>query len=258
MKTNNDQRLERIRIVLVDTSHPGNIGSVARAMKTMCLKHLVLVTPAEFPHAHATARASGADDILAQAQVVDSLDDALKDCQLVIGASARLRRLEWPLLDPQQGARQALDDSRHGNVAIVFGREHAGLTNDELERCHFLLQIATDPEFSSLNLAAAVQVVCYEIFRQFLSADVAQPEINTQAAAPDTDKDDLRGDHYANAQQVQYFYEHLEAVLMNIGFLDPHHPRKMMRRLKRLFNRARLSVVELNILRGILSNVEKK
>jgi tRNA (cytidine32/uridine32-2'-O)-methyltransferase len=260
------QCLDRIRIVLVDTSHPGNIGAVARAMKTMCLSQLVLVSPKLFPHADATARASGADDILASAQVVDSLDKALLGCQLVIGASARLRRLGWPQLGPAQSAMQAVSEAKQGHVAYVFGREDSGLSNEELERCHYLMHIDTNPEFSSLNLGSAVQLVCYEIQRHYclILAETA-PENRTNYAnelvAQGKSQQENNAEHdveeYANSEQMEHYYKHFESVLMDIGFLDPHHPRKMMRRLKRLFNRSRLSLVELNIMRGILSGIEK-
>ena len=239
-------------------------------MKTMCLSRLVLVSPKLFPHADATARASGADDILANAQVVDSLDEALLDCQLVIGASARLRRLGWPQLDPAQSATQAVSEAKQGHVAYVFGREDSGLSNEELERCHFLMHIDTNPEFSSLNLGAAVQLICYEIQRQYslsLSETKQENSINNvkelsvqgllQSKSQKEDGSERDVQEYANSEQLEHYYKHLESVLMDIGFLDPHHPRKMMRRLKRLFNRSRLSLVELNIMRGILSGIEK-
>jgi len=245
------QHLNRIRIVLVNTSHPGNIGAAARAMKTMCLSDLVLVSPKLFPHADATARASGADDILATAHTVKTLDEALTGCKLVIGASARLRRLGWPQLDPTQTASQVLSEVERGNVALVFGREDAGLSNDELERCHFLMHIDTNPAFSSLNLAAAVQLACYEIQRQFRDKLELKQRDNCSRDP------EVEVEQYVNSEQMALFYQHLEGMLMEIGFLDSHHPRKMMRRLKRLFNRSRLTLVELNIMRGILSGIEK-
>jgi len=253
-----NKRLHNIRIVLVETSHPGNIGAAARAMKTMCLSRLVLVKPRFFPHADATARASGADDLLAQAHVVDSLDEALNGCQLVIGASARLRRLEWPQLDPTESAQQALTEAEQGEVALVFGRELSGLSNEELERCHFLMHIATNPDFSSLNLGAAVQVVCYEMLKQAQRLDSVNDGASENAMNRGAeDEVETEPDLYATSEQFQFFYEHLEKVLTDIGFLDPKHPRKMMRRLKRLFNRTRMSLVEMNIMRGILSGIEK-
>ena len=153
---------DAIRIVLIGTTHPGNIGASARAMKTMGLNRLVLVNPEHYPNADATARASGADDVLYHAQVVDNLDAALEGCNLVLGASARRRGISCAELDPRACAQQALAVSRAGQVALVFGREHSGLTNEELDRCHFMVRIPANPDYSSLNLAAAVQVLCYE------------------------------------------------------------------------------------------------
>lgn len=234
--------LENIQIVLVNTSHPGNIGGVARAMKNMCLENLRLVDPVLYPHAQATARASGADDVLQKVQVFSTLADALKDCSLVLGASARLRRLAWPELDPRQCASESLQRAGAGEtVAIVFGRENSGLTNEELELCHYLVHIPSNPEYSSLNLAAAVQVIAYEL--QMASREPPQVMDNEAAAA--------------SSEQMELFYEHLFHVISEIGFLSQDHPRKMMRRLRRLFNRAQLDVVELNIMRGILSTVQK-
>lgn len=243
----------RVRIVLVDTSHAGNIGAAARAMKNMGLRRLYLVNPRLFPHADATARASGADDLLAQATVCTDLDEALAGCALVVGASARLRNLTVPLLDPRQCATQVLEEwaaAGDHEVAILFGREHSGLTNDELGRCHHLVHIPTDPDYSSLNLAAAVQVVSYELRMacggQSLVADQTEAEKAQQADEP-----------LAPAEDMARFYAHLEQTLVEIGFLDPENPRIMMRRLRRLFNRARPHVIEMNILRGILTASQK-
>lgn len=241
--------LDNIRIVLVNTSEPGNIGGVARAMKNMCLEHLVLVNPEQFPSAKATARASGADDLLARATVCQSLDEAISGCGLVLGASARLRRLAWPQMDARQCAAEALSQARHTPVAMVFGREHSGLTNEELERCHYLVNIPSNPAYSSLNLAAAVQVIAYELL---MASQSAGPRV------PPSDDAVLPQEEPATADQMQGFFEHLFAVLTEIGFLQDQHPRKMNRRLKRLFNKAHMEKVEVNILRGILSTVQKK
>ncbi|KPJ91139.1 MAG: hypothetical protein AMJ53_12265 [Gammaproteobacteria bacterium SG8_11] len=240
--------LTNIRIVLVNTSEPGNIGGVARAMKNMCLEHLVLVDPVQFPHAKATARASGADDLLARATVCQSLDEAIAGCGLVLGASARLRRLTWPQVDARQCAAKAIDEAQHTPVAIVFGREHSGLTNEELERCHYLVHIPSNEAYSSLNLAAAVQVIAYELMMAAQTEPMASPDSTSG----------LIQEQPATAAEMQGFFEHLFAVLFEIGFLNREHPRKMSRRLKRLFNRAQLEKVEVNILRGILSTIQKK
>lgn len=232
-----------IRIVLVGTSHPGNIGAVARAMKTMRLSALRLVTPKVFPHADATAMASGADDLLARAEVFDRLSDAIADCGLVLGASARLRSLRWPQMEPPEAAQRALEESAQHPVAFVFGRERTGLTNDELALCHGLVHIPANPEYSSLNLAMSVQVMSYELL------------MTSRAALP------LRENatrEVATAEEMDYFYSHLEQVMIDSGFLDPAAPKHLMKRLRRLYGRARPDRQELNILRGILSAVEKQ
>ena len=229
--------LANIQVVLSHTSHPGNIGASARAMKTMALSGLVLVNPKEFPHADATARASGADDILAQARVCSDIDTALADCQLVIGASARTRSIPCPVITPAQCARLACDTSQAGRVAILFGCEQSGLSNAEIDRCHKLVQIPANPRYSSLNLAAAVQIICYEIF---VAAKVdATADVDLQAMV--------------SAGEMERFYQHLEDTLVTLEFLDPDNPRHLMRRLRRLFNRARPDENEVNILRGMLS-----
>lgn len=244
--------LNDIRFVLVNTSHPGNIGGVARAMKNMGITQLALVDPQSFPDANATARASGADDVLANAGVFNTLDQALAGCDLVFGASARLRKLSWPQANPREMVQQISTQPAGTKIAIVFGREHSGLTNDELERCHYLVHIPSNPEYSSLNIAAAAQVLAYEIYQtQVDSGD----QKNGQSAEVETSLDD---EPFADAQDMERFYEHLSDTLTQIGFLQTEHPRKMMRRLRRLFNRARPDRVELNILRGILTTIQKR
>lgn len=234
--------LDRIRIVLMAPSHGGNIGACARAMKTMGLARLVLVAPKEFPSAEASARAVGAEDVLDRARVCASLEEAVGDCQLVIGTSARARRINWPLLDPFEAARRLVADSAGGEVAVLFGRERIGLTNDELDRCQLLVSVPSNPAFSSLNLAAAVQVIAYEIWR-------------AAAAAPADATTEPLGEPRATHAEVQRLYEHLEKVLVELEFLDPANPRLLMRRLMRLFNRVELTTNEVNILRGILASV---
>ena len=230
-----------IRIVLVNTSHPGNIGAAARAMKNMGLSELVLVEPASFPHADATARASGADDLLQRAKVCESLAEAIDGCALVFGASARLRSLPWPIVEPREMAQQVVTEAKQTPVAIVFGREHSGLTNAELEACNALVHIPCNEAFSSLNIAAAVQVLCYEV-------NLAAGAETTQA---DSDSE------IATSDELERFHQHLEQTLVDIDFLDPDKPRLLMRRLKRMFNRARLEQTEVNILRGILTATQK-
>lgn len=236
--------LDRIRFVLVETSHPGNIGAVARAMKTMGLSRLHLVNPKSLPNAEAVARAAGADDLLATAQVHGNLVDALRGCRLVIGSSARLRTLEWPLLEPVDCARKLLVEAREGEAALMLGRERSGLTNEELARCHFLARIPTNPKFSSLNLAAAAQIFAYELRRTRLRAEVPQPVEKGWNPAP--------------AEALEGFHVHLAQTMVDTGYCDPARSRKLRQRLWRLFNRARPDRVELDILRGILSAAQGK
>jgi len=233
-----------VRIVLVGTTHPGNIGATARAMKNMGLRDLALVRPKIFPHEDADARASGAEDLLAAASVFDSLDEALADCSYVAGTSARARTIGWPTMAPRECAERLVAEARQGQPAIVFGPEKSGLTNDDLDRCHTLLRIPTDPGFSSLNLAMAVQVLTYEL---------------RVASMDESPADSGHDDHVplATAGELERFYEHLESVLTATGFLDPENPRQLMRRLRRLFARAQPDQNEVNILRGVLAAVER-
>ncbi len=230
-----------IRIILLETSHPGNIGAVARAMKNMGLEDLWLVAPKSFPDEEASARASGADDLLARATVVDDLDESLADCGFVAAVSARSRSLAWPCRTAREAAPELVEMSGKAPVALLFGREKYGLTNDELERCHVSISIPANPDYASLNLAMAVQILAYEI-RLARDGDRA-PDIATDPP-PATAADMLR------------FYEHFEEVLLENGFLDPDNPRLLMRRLRRLFNRAIPDENEINILRGVLSAVQ--
>ena len=232
-----------IRIVLVGTTHPGNIGAVARAMKNMGLTDLALVNPKIFPHAKATARASGAVDVLKNATVVDSLAEAIKDCIYVAGASARSRSLAWPTMEPRECAAKFTTMSEKGVVAAVFGPEKSGLSNSDLDHCDILLTIPTNPEFSSLNLAMSVQVFTYEL-RMAMAGGVA----------PHYDDDTP----LATSEEMEHFYAHLETVVTEVDFLDPENPRHLMRRLRRLFARAQVDKNEVNILRGILTAIQKQ
>jgi tRNA (cytidine32/uridine32-2'-O)-methyltransferase len=227
-----------VRIVLVETTHPGNIGAVARAMKNMCLEQLCLVKPHQYPHAEATARASGADDLLARAQVFADLDAALTGCRLVVGTSARERAVAWPLLAPRECAALLIREAAVGGVALVFGRESSGLTNAELDRCTYLVHIPSNPLYRSLNLAAAVQVLTYELHQAW-------------QASVTTDPEPLRA--VATADMLEGFHRHLAQTLLDLGFADPQQSEKLLRRLRSLFHRARPDPDELNILRGILS-----
>jgi TrmH family RNA methyltransferase len=244
--------LQNIRVVLVNTSHPGNIGGAARAMKNMGLSRLVLVQPRDFPSAEAVARAAGAVDILDGARIVSSLEDALDGCGLVLGTSARDRHIPWPLLDPRECAAACLEQiEQAGEVALVFGREDSGLSNDELQRCHFHVHIPSDPEFSSLNLATAVQVLTYEVRMAWLAAQ-GQP---TKMAKLETHAE--QSSLPVTADELERFYAHMESTLVQIGFHDPENPRHLMPRLRRLYGRSNISKLEMNILRGILTETQK-
>ena len=231
-----------IRIVLVGTTHPGNIGAVARAMKNMGLSDMALVDPRHFPHEEATARASGASDLLDNATVVGTLAEALSDCTYVAGASARSRAISWPTMSPRDCAVRMIRESAAGPVAAVFGPEKSGLSNEDLDLCHTLVTIPTDPAFSSLNLAMAVQVLTYEL--RVASMLDEGPIFETEAPP-------------ATAEEMEYFYTHLEQVLEEIRFLDPDNPRHLMRRLRRMFVRARPDRNEVSILRGILTAIDR-
>nr|VFJ97060.1 MAG: tRNA (cytidine32/uridine32-2'-O)-methyltransferase [Candidatus Kentron sp. LFY] len=245
-----DPILGNIVIVLVGTTHPGNIGAVARAMKTMGLRRLCLVDPKRFPCAEATARAAGADDVLYTARVFDALPAALADSRWVVGTSARVRGIPWPEVTPRECARRVVDlvataGEGAGPVALVFGREHSGLTNEELDRCHAVMRIPTDSRYRSLNLASAVQIAAYEI-------RMALPEEGITPVPPVADACNA-----ISASEREGFYRHLEVSLREIGYYDPEKPRKLMRRLRRFFNRADPDRSELNILWGILSAAQK-
>ena len=236
--------LDKIRIVLVNTSHTGNIGSVARAMKTMGFSKLYLVDPVNPVDSHASALAAGATDVLGNAVVVDTLQEAIADCNTVIGTSARSRTLSWPMVNPVEcGEKLLAGTEQEGDVALVFGRENSGLTNEELQLCNFHVCIAANPEYSSLNLAMAVQTLCYETRMRYLAKGEQQIE-----------QDDAV---YPSSEQMELFYQHLEKTLSDTGFIIRQHPGQVMTKLRRLFNRARPEEQELNILRGILTSIDK-
>ena len=238
------ESLAPIRCVLVETTHTGNLGAAARSLKTMGLSRLELVAPRQPPDAEAVARASGADDLLASAGIHATLTDALAGCRLVVGASARPRTIEWPLLDPSACGQRLIEEAALGDVALVLGRESSGLTNEELARCHYLVHIPTNPAFSSLNVAAAVQVLAYEIRRAALKSS-GQTAVEAERAV-------------ATADEMEGFYGHLAQALADIDFSALDQSRALMKRLRRLFNRARPDRVELNILRGILSAAQSQ
>ena len=238
-----DDAFANIRFVLMGTTHPGNIGAAARAMKSMGLTQMHLVQPKIFPSADATAMASGADDLLSAAIVGDSLEAAVADCSLIVATSARRRSIPWPVLTPHDCARHIVDAAARGPVAVVFGREHAGLKNEELELCRQMIQIPTAENFRSLNLASAVQLVAYEIRQVALGGEApSDPEIR-----------DL-----ATAGQMADLYAHLRETMIAVGFFDPKKPRRLQTRLRRLLNRAAPGQEEVQILRGFLAAVGDK
>lgn len=238
-----------IRIVLVNTSHPGNIGGVARAMKNMNFDQLHLVEPRKFPHPEADARASGATDILENACVHTTLEEAIADCHIVVGTSARGRHIPWPVVDPRELSGVLGSVTTEKRVAIVFGREDRGLTNEELHLCHHHVHIPSNPDFSSLNLAAAVQVITYELRMASLYAEQAQKDKPQWGADWDID--------LASSEELERLFTHMEETLVDIDFLDPENPRQLMPRLRRLYLRALMDKVEVNVLRGILTATQK-
>ena len=238
---------ENVRIVLVNTTHPGNIGGAARAMKNMGLSRLYLVAPKDYPADRAVWRAANALDVLDNAVVVETLEEAVGGCGLVVGTSARERRIPWPLLDPRQCGERVWRESAEHEVAIVFGREDRGLTNDELHKCTYHVHIPSNPEYSSLNLAAAVQVLCYEVRMASMSdAEGKLPPLSEWDVPP------------ARSEDLEMYFQHLEQALVDIGFHDRDNPRQTMARLRRLYSRIRLDEMELSILRGVLTAMQNQ
>ncbi len=230
-----------IRIVLVDTTHPGNLGATARAMKNMGLEELVMVRPRAFPHAEATARASGADDLLARARVAGSIGEAVEGCGLVLGTSARPRSANWVVHDPRSAARIVVDSARDRPVAIVFGSERNGLSNEDLAACHALLNVPADPRYESLNLAQAVQIVTWEIRM------AGAPEV--RRLGPEAPP--------ATAGQIERLREHLATVVAQLGFKDERNVANLVVRLERLLMRSVPDEKEVQILRGVLTAIQR-
>ena len=272
VKTDEERLFSSIKIILVRTTHPGNIGAVARAMKNMGFYQLSLVNPTDCTNgdapcdpsdsSEALSRAAGAEDILQSAQVYDSIEDAIADCHIVIGASARNRKMVWPLINPRECADLVLDKVFKAqalgqqNIALMFGNEASGLSNDELQRCHYHVNIPAVEAFSSLNLAMAVQLISYEIRMAWLldkSLD-APHQLTAQILSPE---DDGWDEQVAPVGELDGFFKHLEKTLIEIDFHDPSNPRQLMTRMRRLFQRAHLDKMEVNILRGVLSAVQK-
>ncbi|GAA5006206.1 RNA methyltransferase [Acinetobacter puyangensis] len=252
--TSNPVSLNQIRIVMVNTTLPANIGAALRAMKTMGLQHLVLVNPKTFPHPDIDALAAGASDLIAQIEVVDTLEQAIADCHLVFGTSARSRTIPWPLLDVRPAAQEIFHASqKQQNIAILFGREDRGLTNEELALANYHLTIPVNPDYGVLNVAQAIQVVSYELRMAALSE---QPQVQSETM-PLVQNQSMQWDEpLVTQQQMQQFYPHLEQTLIDIDFLDEKNPRLLPLRLRRLFGRIQLDRMEYHLLRGVLTRVQ--
>ena len=248
--------LDNVRVVMVGTTHPGNIGAAARAMKTMGLSDLRLVTPKIYPSAEATSHASGAGDILAAARVCDSLDEALEGATLVVGTSARHRRIPWPCLTPRELGQQLEQEPADARIAVLFGREDRGLTNEELHRCNLHVSVPTNPEYGVLNVASAVQLIAYEL-RLVLADDDTVPKAARANRATMTPPRMYWDEPAASNDAVQHFLDHLERIMVRSEFLDPEKPAQVMTRMRRLFLRARPDRMEINILRGTLVAIDK-
>lgn len=236
--------LERVKVVLVGTTHSGNIGSAARAMKVMGLSQMVLVDPQCQVDAQAIALAAGASEIALNAQIFPTLEAAVADCGLVVGTSARSRTLEWPMLEPRECGEKLISEANQHSVAMVFGRERTGLTNDELQLCHYHVCVPANPEYSSLNLAMAVQLLSYEVRMAYLALQQSSQSSTLQ-------------EEYPRHQELERFYAHLEQVIMQTEFISAQQPGQVMNKLRRMFTRARPEAQEINILRGILTSVQK-
>lgn len=236
--------LDNVKIILVGTSHSGNIGSAARAMKVMGLSKMILVSPQCEVDAQAIALAAGASDIALNAEVVDTLEQAVADCGLVVGSSARSRTLEWPMLEPRECGEKLAQEGQQYPVALVFGREKTGLTNDELQKCHFHVCIPANPEYSSLNLAMAVQTLSYEVRVAYLNNEKKGYPAQQEEA-------------YPLHHELEMFYQHLEKVMIQTQFISKEQPGQIMNKLRRLFSRSRPESQEINILRGVLTSIEK-
>ncbi len=237
--------IDNICTVLVRPSHPGNIGAAARALKTMGLSNLCLVLPQQFPHPDATARAAGGVEVLDNAIVANSLTEAIGDAELVVATTSRHRAIERRILSPRIAAQQIVQEAAHRKVAILYGSEQHGLTNAELELSHYQINIPTSPDYGVLNLAAAVQIIAYEIYQVMIE--------KVEVAPAENEIDDL-----ANIALMESFYQHLSVVVQQLGILNPQQPRQLMQRMRLLFNRARPDKTELNILRGILTGMQKR
>ncbi|KAA8735641.1 RNA methyltransferase [Acinetobacter qingfengensis] len=256
MKISSDLALNHVRIVMVNTTLPANIGAALRAMKTMGLSQLVLVSPKTFPHPDIEALSAGASDLIEKIRIVETLEDAISDCHLVFGTSARSRTIPWPLLDVRPASQEAIQATNQGqHVAIVFGREDRGLTNEELALANYHLTIPVNPEYGVLNVAQAIQVVCYELRMSALAytEQITNPTVPMQLVQ---DQHMQWDEPLVTQQQMQQFYPHIEQMLVDIDFLDVNNPRLLPLRLRRLFGRIQLDRMEYNLLRGVFTRVQ--
>ena len=243
-KIKSDNLLNSVKVVLVGTTHPGNIGATARAMKNMGILDLALVEPKEFPSDVATFRSKAAKDILEKASVHTSLEEAISECELVVGTSARGRTVPWPVLNPREAAEEMHKSSLNAKVAIVFGREDRGLTNEELGLCNFHVHIPSDPEYSSLNLSQAVQILAYEIRLSYLQ----DRHVN----------EEYWDVELANNEQTERLINHMDELMQEVDFYDVENPRKLLVRVRRFFKRSKIDVMEANIFRGLFATIQKK
>ena len=249
--------LSHVRIVMVNTTLPANIGSALRAMKTMGLSKLVLIAPKTYPHPDIDALAAGATDLIEQIEIVETLADAIKDCHLVFGTSARSRTIPWPLLDARPAAEKSISAvvNDQQDAAVVFGREDRGLTNEELAMANYHVTIPVNTDYGVLNVAQAIQVICYEMRMATLA--VVESAEDEAATMPVTDTESMQWDEpLVTHEQMEQFYPHIEKMLAEIEFLDPKNPRLLPLRLRRLFGRIQLDRMEYHLLRGIFSRVQ--
>ena len=249
--------LSHVRIVMVNTTLPANIGSALRAMKTMGLCKLVLVSPKTYPHPDIDALAAGATDLIDQIEIVETLEDAIKDCHIVFGTSARSRTIPWPLLDARPAAQKSMKAVLHEKqeVAVIFGREDRGLTNDELALANFHVTIPVNTEYGVLNVAQAIQIICYEM--RMAATELMEHQVDDKATMKVTEDDAMEWDEpLVTHEQMEQFYPHIQKMLEEIEFLDPKNPRLLPLRLRRLFGRIQLDRMEYHLLRGIFSRVQ--
>ena len=249
--------LSHVRIVMVNTTLPANIGSALRAMKTMGLCKLVLVSPKTYPHPDIDALAAGATDLIEQIEIVETLEDAIKDCHIVFGTSARSRTIPWPLLDARPAAQKSMKAvlQEQQEIAVIFGREDRGLTNEELALANFHVTIPVNTEYGVLNVAQAIQIICYEM--RMAATELMEHEVDDKATMKVTEDDAMEWDEpLVTHEQMEQFYPHIQKMLEEIEFLDPKNPRLLPLRLRRLFGRIQLDRMEYHLLRGIFSRVQ--